>query len=57
MTTPIVGRPDWLRVKSAQHSKVAQFRVGANNPIHPFDLAEVWPHRDYPLITVGYWPI
>lgn len=21
--------------------------------IHPFDLTKVWPHRDYPLITVG----
>ena len=24
------------------------------SPINPFDLTKVWPHKDYPLIEVGY---
>ncbi|MEX6214379.1 catalase [Providencia hangzhouensis] len=26
-------------------------------PYNPFDLAKVWPHKDYPLIDVGYFEL
>jgi catalase len=29
----------------------------ANFPFNPFDLTKVWPHKDYPLIDVGFFEL
>jgi catalase len=28
-----------------------------DHPVNPFDLTKVWPHKDYPLIEVGYFEL
>jgi catalase len=33
--------------------QVMPFEDAKNYRFNPFDLTKVWPHRDYPLITVG----
>ena len=40
--------PSWtLKMQIMPVAEAAHYRF------HPFDLTKVWPHRDYPLMTVG----
>ncbi|EKT54673.1 catalase [Providencia rettgeri] len=32
-------------------------REASQVPYNPFDLTKVWPHKDYPLIDVGYFEL
>lgn len=32
-------------------------KEASKTPYNPFDLTKVWPHKDYPLIDVGYFEL
>jgi len=32
-------------------------KEAATAPYHPFDLTKIWPHKDYPLIDVGFFEL
>ena len=38
----------------AFHIQVMTEAQAKQTPFNPFDLTKVWPHKDYPLIEVGY---
>lgn len=44
--------PRWLLQIQIMPEKEA-----ATVPYNPFDLTKVWPHKDYPLIDVGYFEL
>jgi catalase len=49
----------WNSIKGGDHPswtlkvQIMPFEEAADYRFNPFDLTKVWPHSDYPLITVG----
>jgi len=35
--------------------QIMPFEEAADYRFNPFDLTKVWPHADYPPITIGVW--